>query len=50
MKNSGTVLLVSHSFGLMKEICDRLILVNKGEIAMIGEPEEVIQEYYNLGK
>ena len=50
VKNSGTVVLVSHSFGLMKEICDRLILVNKGKIAMIGEPEEVIQEYYNLGK
>ena len=50
VKNSGTVVLVSHSFGLMKEICDRLILVNKGKIAMIGEPEEVIHEYYNLGK
>jgi len=50
VKNSGTVVLVSHSFGLMKEICDRLILVNQGEIAMIGDPEKVIQEYYNLGK
>lgn len=50
VKNSGTVVLVSHSFGLMKEICDRLILVNQGKIAMIGEPEKVIQEYYNLGK
>ncbi len=50
VKNSGTVVLVSHSFGLMKEICDRLILVNQGKIAMIGDPEKVIQEYYNLGK
>ena len=50
VKNSGTVVLVSHSFGLMKEICDRLILVNEGKIAMIGDPEKVIQEYYNLGK
>ena len=48
VKNSGTVVLVSHSFGLMTEICDRLILVNKGKIAMIGEPEKVIQEYYNI--
>ena len=50
VKNSGTVVLVSHSFGLLKEICDRLILVNQGKIAMIGDPHEVIQEYYNLGK
>jgi ABC-type polysaccharide/polyol phosphate transport system ATPase subunit len=50
VKNSGTVVLVSHSFGLLKEICDRLILVNEGKIAMIGDPHEVIQEYYNLGK
>ena len=48
VKNSGTVVLVSHSFGLMTEICDRLILVNKGKIAMIGKPEKVIQEYYNI--
>tara|TARA_B100000945_G_C20371368_1_gene592268 strand:+ start:210 stop:938 length:729 start_codon:yes stop_codon:yes gene_type:complete len=50
VKNSGTVVLVSHSFGLMTEICDRLILIDKGKIAIIGEPEMVIQEYYNLGK
>jgi len=48
VENSGTVVLVSHSFGLMKEICNRLILVNKGKIEMIGEPEEVIKQYYNL--
>ena len=50
VENSGTVVLVSHSFGLMTEICDRLILVNNGKIAMIGDPEEVIKEYYDLGK
>jgi ABC-type polysaccharide/polyol phosphate transport system ATPase subunit len=48
VENSGTVVIVSHSFGLMKEICNRLILVNKGKIEMIGEPEEVIKRYYNL--
>lgn len=48
VKNSGTVVLVSHSFGLMKEICDRLVLVDRGMIKMVGEPGDVIEAYYNL--
>jgi len=46
--NSGTVVLVSHSFGLMSEICDRLVLVHKGKIAAIGKPEDVIKSYYEI--
>jgi ABC-type polysaccharide/polyol phosphate transport system ATPase subunit len=48
VKNSGTVVLVSHSFGLMKEICDRLVLIHEGEIAAVGNPDEVIKKYYDI--
>jgi ABC-type polysaccharide/polyol phosphate transport system ATPase subunit len=48
VKNTGTVVLVSHSFGLMTEICDRVVLVHEGRIAAVGEPDEVIKTYYEL--
>jgi len=48
VKNTGTVVLVSHSFGLMTEICDRVVLVHEGRIAAVGEPDEVIKTYYDI--
>ena len=46
VKSTGTVVLVSHSFGLMKDICDRLAFLHKGKIIDIGEPDEIIKLYY----
>lgn len=48
MGDSNTVVIVSHSFNLLKEICTRMILMEKGEIACEGSPEEVIKAYYSL--
>jgi len=48
VNNTGTVVLVSHSFGLMKEICDRVVLVHEGKIVMVGEPIDVIAKYYEI--
>lgn len=45
---TGTVVIVSHSFGLMKDICDRVGVVHKGELVMIGTPEEAIAAYYEI--
>lgn len=45
---AGTVVLVSHSFALLKDICNRMVLVHKGKIVTIGSPDEVIKSYYNL--
>ena len=42
------IVIVSHSFGLMKEICDRVGVVHKGHLEMIGSPEEAISKYYEL--
>ena len=45
---SGTVVMVSHSQGLMMEICDRIILMEKGEIYAVGDPKEMYEKYNKL--
>ena len=44
--NAGTVVIVSHSFGLMKNICDRLVLLEGGVIKASGDPAHVIDVYH----
>ena len=44
--NAGTVVIVSHSFGLLKTICDRLILLENGSIKASGDPAHVIEVYH----
>jgi len=48
MDDSNTVVIVSHSFGLLKEICDRMIMMEKGRIKIIGSPDEVIAKYKEI--
>tara|TARA_B100001778_G_scaffold326494_1_gene323245 strand:- start:2798 stop:3532 length:735 start_codon:yes stop_codon:yes gene_type:complete len=48
MDDSNTVIIVSHSFGLLKEICDRMIMMEKGRIRILGTPEEVISKYNEI--
>lgn len=48
VEKTGTVVIVSHSFGLMKDICDRIGVVNQGKIVMVGTPDEAITAYYAL--
>ena len=43
---AGTVVLVSHSFGLMTSICDRVIHMSEGKIIHDGDPTEAIASYY----
>lgn len=54
MKNriSGdqTVIFVSHSEGLVREICSRVICLDRGAIVAQGDPEEVLEVYKNLGR
>ena len=40
-----TVLLVSHSIGLVKDFCQRVILLDAGKKVMEGEPSEVVALY-----
>ncbi len=41
-----TLLLVSHDKSAIQSICDRAILLNAGQLALQGRPEEVM-DYYN---
>lgn len=46
LMNSGkTVILVSHSIPQIKQLTDKVIWLNKGEIQAIGETEEVCGRY-----
>jgi ABC-type cobalamin/Fe3+-siderophores transport system ATPase subunit len=39
-----TILLVSHDLNLAAEVCDRLLLLNRGRASAIGTPEAVLDE------
>lgn len=45
VKGSRTVIVVSHNFTIMEQICTRLIMIEKGKIKGNGNPAEVIAEY-----
>lgn len=45
-KEGTTLLFVSHSESSILDICDRAILLDKGQIAKAGLPKEII-DYYN---
>ena len=46
VRQAGTVVIVSHSFGMLSEVCDRLILIEQGKIMAEGEPQDVINAYH----
>ena len=48
VKCKSTVVIVSHSFALMREICDRIAVIHRGELVMVGEPKEAISTYYDI--
>lgn len=40
-----TVIIVSHSLGTIKELCDEVLWLNDGKIMEIGSPDDVIPKY-----
>lgn len=48
VKGASTVVIVSHSFGLMTDICDRVILLDHGQVMCDGTPQDSIKKYYEL--
>ena len=50
MNESGTVVIVSHSMGLLSSICTRILLLNDGEFVTIGDPNDVLLKYKELLK
>ena len=45
-----TVHIVSHSIPTLKELCTKVIWMHDGEIKMIGEPTEVLDQYAEFMK
>ena len=43
-----TLLIVSHGLDLLASLCDKLILLERGEFVAVGEPPEVIDRYHKL--
>lgn len=40
-----TVVIVSHSIETLKQLCDTVMWMHKGQIKRIGDPDEVLDEY-----
>lgn len=43
MQNDLTAIVVTHDINLASQFCERIILMNKGEIVKDGKPDEVLQ-------
>jgi ABC-type polysaccharide/polyol phosphate transport system ATPase subunit len=52
IKGGTTVLYVSHSLESIKELCDKVIWIEHGEMIKMGKTKEICEEYYNkqMGK
>ncbi|MEO6525385.1 MAG: ABC transporter ATP-binding protein [Gemmatimonadaceae bacterium] len=44
-KAGTTIVFISHDLAAVERICDRVILLRRGEVAATGTPREVITEY-----
>lgn len=47
IKGGTTVLYVSHSLASIKEICNKVIWLDKGKIVKTGDPQKICDEYYD---
>lgn len=48
-KQGRTVLFVSHNMAAVASLCSKVVLLEKGKIAAVGEPRKVITSYLKFG-
>lgn len=48
IRGSGTVIIVSHSQNFMLEICDRIVVMEAGEVVGVGKPVEMYKLYKTI--
>src|SRR5205085_4859322 len=48
LKSGSTILLVSHQLNMIQSLCNRVILLQNGELIKDGGPDEVIPHYQNI--
>jgi ABC-type polysaccharide/polyol phosphate transport system ATPase subunit len=47
-KRGKTIVFVTHDFHQVKRLCDRALLIHDGRIQKLGNPSEVVDEFYNV--
>ena len=45
MSGGATVIFVSHDIEKIKEMCTRVVWLNKGHILKVGDAKEICKEY-----
>jgi ABC-type polysaccharide/polyol phosphate transport system ATPase subunit len=45
MNKAQAIVIVTHNMNFVKEICNKAIWIDKGQVRQIGEPTEVIKSY-----
>ncbi|MBD8897665.1 ABC transporter ATP-binding protein [Rhodanobacter sp. DHG33] len=46
--DGATVLFVSHSAGIVTQLCDRAVLLDRGELLLDGSPKFVVSRYHKM--
>ena len=47
-KNRKTIIYSTHNLSMIPKLCDKVLLLNKGNLISIGEPEEVLRTYKEI--
>jgi len=50
IRSGATVVFVSHNLREVAQLCQRSLLLERGQVQMIGATDEVISTYYNRGQ
>jgi len=51
LRNAGkTFILVTHSMSMIRNFCDRVALMDHGNLIMIGDPDDVVDHYQAMNK
>ena len=45
---SGSVVIVSHSYTMLKQICNRILVLDQGNVVCLGSTDEAIQTYQEI--
>lgn len=45
IRSNKTIVLVSHNQHIIRELCDRVVWVDRGRERMVGNPEHVLESY-----
>ena len=46
-KRGTTLVFISHDLTAVRDLCERVLLLQKGEVAAVGSPDEMIRKYHD---